>query len=52
MRASDVMTNVSKTKHERHGVDVQYLTCGTLEKQKQTVSANQNNLDTKMLLTF
>ena len=23
MRASDVITNVTKTKHERHGVDVQ-----------------------------
>ena len=34
MRASDVITNVTKTKHERHGVDVQCLTCETLERQK------------------
>ena len=41
-----------QTKHERHGVDVQCLTCETLERQKQKVSANQNHIDTKMFLTF
>ena len=50
--ASYAITNVTKTKHECHGVDVQCLTCEALEGQKQKVSANQNNLDTKMFLTF
>ena len=52
MRASDLITNVAKSKHERHGVDVQCLTCEALERQKQNVSTNQKNLDTKMFLTF
>ena len=52
MRVSDVIPNVAKTKLERHGVDGQCLTCKALERQKQKVSANQNNLDTKMFLTF
>ena len=51
MRVSDVIINVTK-KYERHGVDVQCLTCKTLERQKQKVSANQNKLDTKMFRTF
>ena len=41
-----------QTKHERHGVDVQCLTCETLESQNKTVSANQNNIDIKVFLTF
>ena len=53
MSTSDVITNITKTKHERHGVDIQCLTkCEALERQKQKLSANQNNLDTKMFLTF
>ena len=52
MCASDVITKVTKTKHERHGVNVRCLTCEALERQKENVSANQNNLDTKMFLTF
>ena len=32
--------------------DVQCFSCKTLEKQKQKVSANQNNLDTKIFLAF
>ena len=52
MRASDIITNAIKTKHERHGIDLQCLTCEALERQKQKVSANQNNLDTKMFITF
>ena len=52
MRASDVITNVTKTKHERHGVNVRCLTCEALERQKEKVLANQINLDTKMFLTF
>ena len=35
MRVSDVIINVTKKKHERHGVDVQCLTCKTLERQKK-----------------
>ena len=35
MRVSDIITNVTKQKHERHGVDAQCLTCETLERQKQ-----------------
>ena len=35
MRASDVITNVTKTKHERHGVDVQCLTREALERQNK-----------------
>ena len=41
MRVSDVITKRHQTKHERHGVDAQYLTCKTLEKQEQKKSANQ-----------
>ena len=41
-----------QTKHERHGVDAQCLTYEPLERQKQKVSVNQNNFDTKMFLTF
>ena len=52
MGVSDFITNVTKQKHERHGVDAQCLTCETLERQKQKVLANQNNLDTKLFLTF
>ena len=38
MRVSDVITNVTKQKHERHGVDVQCLACEALEWQNQKVS--------------
>ena len=51
MCVSDVITNVTK-QNERHGVDTLCLTCKTLEKQEQKVSANQNNFDTIMFLTF
>ena len=34
MHASNFMTG-HQTKHERHGVDVQSLTCEALERQKQ-----------------
>ena len=49
MHTSDVIANVTK---QNMNVDVQFLTCEMLEGQKQKVSANQNNLDTKMFLTF
>ena len=38
---------MSPNKYERHGVEAQCLTCETPERQKQKVSENQNNLDTK-----
>ena len=50
MRVSEVITNV--TKQDMNVMASTYLTCETLERQKQKVSANQNNLDTKMFLTF
>ena len=49
MCASDAMLR-HQTKHERHGVGVQSLTCKALERQKQ--KKNQGNLITKMLFTF
>ena len=42
MRVSHVINKRHQTKHERHGVDPQYLTCKTLEKQEPKNSANQN----------
>ena len=50
MHVVDVINNVTKQNHERHGVDAQCLTCETLQGEKK--SANRNNVDTKMFLTF
>ena len=44
MRASDVINNVTKIKHESYGVDVQCLTFEALQKQKRKVSTIDTGL--------
>ena len=50
--ASDIINYVAKTDNEHHGVAIYSLTCEALEGQKQKVLASQNNLVTKMFLTY
>ena len=53
MHVSDVISNVTKqSMNVMASTFSAFKTCEALERQKQKVSANQNNLDTKMLLTF
>ena len=53
MRASDVITKVTKQNMNVMVSTVIVLkTCEALERQKQKVSAIQNNLVTKMFLTY
>ena len=53
MRVSDVITNVTKKDmNVMASMLSDFKTSETLERQKQKVSANQNNFDTKMFLTF